>query len=42
LIKTVLPQQAKYFIEAALDIETNGPNETSEFRTLSPARSFVR
>jgi hypothetical protein len=40
-IKTVLPQQSSVS-EAALDIETTGPHRTSEFRTLSPARSFVR
>lgn len=40
-IKTVLPEQS-ISSRAALDIETNGPNQTSEFRTLSPVRLFVR
>jgi hypothetical protein len=40
-IKTVLPKQS-ISSRAALDIETNGPNQTSEFSTLSPARLFVR
>jgi hypothetical protein len=40
-IKNVLPKQS-ISSRAALDIETNGPNQTSEFRTLSPARWFVR
>jgi hypothetical protein len=40
-IKIVLSKQS-ISSRAASDIETNGPNQTSEFRTLSAARLFVR
>ena len=39
--KTVLPEQS-IASRTVLNIETNGPDQTSEFRTLLPARLFVR
>jgi hypothetical protein len=40
IVKIFLPKQA--LIKGLVDIETNDPDQTSKFRTLSTAQRIVR